>query len=648
MADRIGQQLGNYQIISLLGRGAFAEVYLGEHVYLKTRAAIKVLQARLAKDDMEGFLTEARTVAKLVHPNIVRVLEFGLEGNTPFLVMDYAPNGSLRQLQPKGTALPTATVTSYVSQVAAALQYAHNERLIHRDIKPENMLVGRQNEILLSDFGIALIAQSSRYESNQDIAGTVAYMSPEQIQGKPRPASDQYSLGVVAYEWLSGDRPFHGSFTELCTQHMVAPPPSLREKAPTISPEIEQVVMMALAKDPKGRFKSVQAFANALEQASKSAQVPLIQARPDPLPTPPPVTEPDLATPSSIPPLDPEHHISTRPEQNIPAPVANAPEQALVSPPLSRLPPTVKAVPFSSTPAPTPQPPIILPAVVPPKQQDFAPRRPDTPLVAAQPKPRPNYYRLIILIAVVLLLVLGSVLIGPTLFKGQQTTPSSTATTPTTPATVHATATATPPLSVLNPQQLYTTITNRQPTLNGPLSAQDQNQWDQNNACAFTNGMYQITNTTTNQYLPCMARNTNFTNFAYQVQMTFLTIFTGNTGGGGLIFRSDQAVKTFYRFSLDSSGLYKLFICQPQLCANTQNSNGTRLIQQNVPNTAHFNTLANTLTVIANGQNIYLYINGASVFRGSDSTASAGEIGLYGFSSSRVAFSNLKVWQLPG
>lgn len=271
ITNRVGQQLGNYRLTGLLGRGGFAEVYLGEHVYLKTQAAIKVLQARLAgAEEMAGFLREAQTVAHLSHPNIVRILDFGVDGETPFLVMDYAPNGTLRQHHPRGKRLPLETVTKYVRQVADALQYAHDEKLIHRDIKPENMLVGKRQDILLSDFGIALIAQSSRYQSTQDVIGTVAYMSPEQIQGKPRPASDQYSLGIVVYEWLSGDRPFSGSFTELCTQHMFAPVSPLHEKVPTITPEVEQVVMTALAKDPKQRFGSIQAFATALEQASQT------------------------------------------------------------------------------------------------------------------------------------------------------------------------------------------------------------------------------------------------------------------------------------------------------------------------------------------------------------------------------------------
>ena len=268
MTERVGQQLGNYRLIHLLGEGGFAEVYLGEHIHLGTQAAIKVLRTQLAKDDIETFRNEARTIARLEHPNIVRVLDFGLEGSTPYLVMGYAVNGTLRQRHPKGTRLPLVTIVSYVNQLADALQYAHDEKLIHRDIKPENMLVGKRQEVLLSDFGIAVMAQSSRYQNPQDMAGTITYMAPEQIQGKPRPASDQYSLGIVIYEWLTGTRPFHGSLTEMVGQHLSATPPSIREKLPTISSGVEQAVMKALAKDPKERFARVKELAIALEQGS--------------------------------------------------------------------------------------------------------------------------------------------------------------------------------------------------------------------------------------------------------------------------------------------------------------------------------------------------------------------------------------------
>ncbi len=308
MADRTGQKLGNYLLTRSLGQGGFAEVYLGQHIYLKTQAAIKVLMTQLSgEDDTESFLNEARTIANLIHPNIVRVLEFGIDDKTPYLVMDYAPNGTMRQRYPKKTRVEPLVIVPYVKQIAAGLQYAHDQKLIHRDIKPENLLIGRHNEILLSDFGIALVAQSSRYQSTQDVVGTVAYMSPEQIQGKPRPASDQYSLGIVVYEWLSGERPFNGSFTELCTQHMFAPPTPLRGRVPAISPGLEQVVNTALAKDPKQRFATVQAFANALEQASKdtpSIQNQPFQVVPSSLPPPPsfaPAQLASMATSAAVP-----------------------------------------------------------------------------------------------------------------------------------------------------------------------------------------------------------------------------------------------------------------------------------------------------------------------------------------------------------
>ncbi len=270
MIDRTGNQLGNYRLIRLLGRGNFADVYLGTHIHLNTQAAIKVLHEQLANQDVEGFLTEARTIAHLRHPHIIQVLDFGVEGTTPFLVMDFAPGGNLRQRYPNGRQLPLDVVVSYVKQVAEALQYAHQEKVIHRDIKPENMLLGRNDEILLSDFGIAVLAHSTHSQHAQNTAGTAAYMAPEQMQAHPSPASDQYALGIVVYEWLSGDRPFHGTLTEIAIKHTLAPPPSLREKVPTLLPEVELVVLQALAKDPGLRFANVQAFAQALEEASRA------------------------------------------------------------------------------------------------------------------------------------------------------------------------------------------------------------------------------------------------------------------------------------------------------------------------------------------------------------------------------------------
>jgi len=276
MADHVGQQLGNYRVLRLLGRGGFSEVYLGEHAFLKNHAALKVLRTQLSEEDTEEFLQEAQTLARLDHPHIVRVLDFAVHDGTPFLVMEYAAGGSLRELHPKGTRVPLERIIAYATQAASALQYAHNQRLMHRDVKPGNMLLGARGQVLLSDFGLAMLMLSSLSGKTQakdpSMTGTTPYLAPEQLQGQPQPASDQYALGVVVYEWISGRRPFHGTPIEVAMQHLSAPPPSLRELEPDLPPVIEEVVMRALAKEPELRFASVQDFATALQQAAHQAE----------------------------------------------------------------------------------------------------------------------------------------------------------------------------------------------------------------------------------------------------------------------------------------------------------------------------------------------------------------------------------------
>ncbi|MGH2494669.1 MAG: protein kinase domain-containing protein [Ktedonobacteraceae bacterium] len=274
MANRVGregQQIGNYTLLRLLGRGGFADVYLGQHIHLKSHAAIKMMRAQLADQDREQFMREAQILASLSHPNIVRILDFAIQDNMPFLVMEYAPGGTLRALHPKSRPVPIETLLPYVTQVAAALQHAHDRRLVHRDVKPENMLLGSRSEVLLTDFGLALLAPhtlSARTEAmEQPLAGTSPYLAPEQLHGKPRPSSDQYALGVVVYEWLCGAPPFSGSPFEVAMQHLSLPPPPLRERMPDLSPAIEEVVLRALAKEPAQRFASVQDYAAALQHA---------------------------------------------------------------------------------------------------------------------------------------------------------------------------------------------------------------------------------------------------------------------------------------------------------------------------------------------------------------------------------------------
>jgi serine/threonine protein kinase len=262
-------QLGNYRLIQMLGQGGFAEVYLGEHVYLGTQAAIKVLQANITPSEEASFRQEAKIIARLAHPHIVHVLDFDVQAGTPFLVMDYAPGGTMRRRYPRGTCVALPDVVSSVKQIAEALQYAHDQKVIHRDLKPENLLIGARQEILLSDFGIALLSQTSRPQSTQQVVGTTAYMAPEQLRGHPSFASDQYALAVIIYEWLCGERPFQGTFAEVASCHLYKTPPSLCQKNQAIPPGVEEVVFKALEKDPHARFGRVLPFVEALERAMR-------------------------------------------------------------------------------------------------------------------------------------------------------------------------------------------------------------------------------------------------------------------------------------------------------------------------------------------------------------------------------------------
>ncbi len=269
MTGNSHRQIGRYELVHTLGYGGCAKVYLGRHIYIGTESAVKVLRNPMDPQKARWFLREARTIANLEHPHIVRVLDFAVENRNPFLVMDYAPNGSLRQQVPEGYTLPLDVAVLYIKQVALALQYAHDNGVIHRDVKPENILIGSNNELLLSDFGIALDMQDEDDATTNKRAGTVLYASPEQLAGRPCQASDQYALASVCYELLAGTTPFTGTKEEIKTKKRYEAPLSLCQVAPNVPTAVGRVVMKALSMNPRRRFNSVAAFAMALEMASK-------------------------------------------------------------------------------------------------------------------------------------------------------------------------------------------------------------------------------------------------------------------------------------------------------------------------------------------------------------------------------------------
>jgi serine/threonine protein kinase len=269
MANYTGQHFGPYRLLRLLGQNDGAWVYLGEHFALHTQVAIKLLALHLTSEEVQQFRIQTETLTRLTHPSLLQVLDSGVQGGLPFLVMDYAPGGNLQKHHPRGTILDPAVVLSYLTPIVAALQFIHEHGVIHGNLRPENLLLGRTNALLLSDGGLAVLRQR---HLQQHTAQAASYLAPEQLDGEPLFASDQYALGTIVYEWLIGDVPFQGSFEEVATQHRSVTPVPLQQKVPSLTSAVSEVVLKALDKDPQLRFASVQAFAEELELACHSAQ----------------------------------------------------------------------------------------------------------------------------------------------------------------------------------------------------------------------------------------------------------------------------------------------------------------------------------------------------------------------------------------
>ena len=288
----IGQQLGAYHIQSKLGEGGMARVYKGYHPRLRREVAIKVILSQIA--DQEGFKArferEAQLIASLQHPNIVAVYDFGEIGNLTYLVMQYVGGGTLRDQLRGGHALDPRQAILYCQQMARALHHAHLRGIVHRDVKPQNMLVSAtdRHQLLLSDFGIAKLYDSrheptlvdvtgstfksdSSLTSVDQIVGTAEYMSPEQINGKPVDArTDVYALGIVLYQMLTGEVPFHSTTVQgLLFQHVYTNPKPLREVNPYVPEILGQITTKAMAKAPQDRFQSAEAMAQAMDTANQ-------------------------------------------------------------------------------------------------------------------------------------------------------------------------------------------------------------------------------------------------------------------------------------------------------------------------------------------------------------------------------------------
>jgi len=276
MATLIGQELGSYRIISQIGKGGMATVYKAFQPSLDRYVAIKIMPPFYAQQDdtfLKRFRREARSVGKLRHPNILIVIDYGEHDDVTYIVMEYVDAGTLTDRL--GTPMPLHEIGGILAQLSSALDYAHGQGVIHRDVKPSNILLPKPDWPLLTDFGLAKIVGGSQLTITGSIAGTPAYMSPEQGQGEQVDArSDIYSLGIVLYEMATGVVPFYAETPmAVVVKHIIDPLPLPTSKNPNLPEDVERVILKALAKNTKDRYQRVSDLSAAFNVAIGEANL---------------------------------------------------------------------------------------------------------------------------------------------------------------------------------------------------------------------------------------------------------------------------------------------------------------------------------------------------------------------------------------
>ena len=258
-----------YELEELVGTGGMSTVFRARDLQLDRLVAIKILHERYLEDPeyVERFRREARAVAKLSHPNIVTVIDRGDDGGRQYIVFEHVEGQNLKELVTRTGRMSPRRALELVIPVADGLAFAHERGLVHRDVKPQNVLLSSEGEVKVTDFGIARSLDVEHgVTQTGTVLGTSEYLAPEQASGEPvSPATDEYSLGVVLWELLTGEVPFTGeNFVAVALRHVNEPTPKLREQRPDLSPRLAAAVERALAKDPARRFPSMAALAGEL------------------------------------------------------------------------------------------------------------------------------------------------------------------------------------------------------------------------------------------------------------------------------------------------------------------------------------------------------------------------------------------------
>jgi len=684
-----GQRIGRYYISRLLGRGGMGEVFLAADPRIEQEVAIKVVRtedtpypnSESSKEGANSFLREARAIARLDHPNILPMYDYGEEHlgeeHITYIVMPYRKEGSLAAwIQQHATKelLSLQDTADFLRQAANALQHAHDRQIIHQDVKPSNFLLRSRKEdprypdLLLADFGIARL-YSATSSASATIRGTPAYMAPEQWRSRPVFASDQYALAVMAYQLLTGRLPFHGGFEQIMFQHFYEQPSLPSILNPRLSPDINAVLLQALAKNAEDRFPSITEFSQAFQEASRKANLPT-----NPIAPPPPkssdndlrftlaVSEEEAINGTTrVVTLPGGQHITlpvqpgafdgqvirlgsladpTGPNKlagdlvvtlsvirsGKPASGTTNDDQADRTV-LTRHTPQIIAIPPTLHATPTALPGPITPTSIPKQRQGL------------------SRGKSVLLLVLALLFIAGS--IGGFVYF----------TTANQIATAHFNATATANRSTAVAANATASTFLYPPysgmlVLNDPLKDNSRGyNWingrpaDPGTGCVFEGGSYHVIESINQQNFYCIAgaKNATFSNFAFQVQMAFIK---GDLSSfGGIIFR--HANHSHYFFQIGRNGSYTLLLISDAKFSTLQTGSSSAIhTDLNVPN---------TLAVVARGGIFDLYVNQQHVIHVSDSSYSQGQIGLFAEdladstaapNVTEVAFSDAKVWAL--
>jgi eukaryotic-like serine/threonine-protein kinase len=654
-------QGGRYRSLHPIGSGSMGEVYLAEDTRIHRKVAIKVIRSeaiiypdRSSIDDAARlFEQEARTIAIFNHPNILPLYDFGEEkGNgisLMYMVMPFCADGTLatwlRQRSNAGPLLPRETV-HFISQAAGALQHAHDRQIVHRDVKPSNFLIRSNGEdancpdLLLADFGIARFAAATT-NTSRTIRGTPTYMAPELWSGVPVPASDQYALAIMAYEMLVGSSPFQGSLEQMMYQHIHEQPTPPSQLNRNLSSDVDMVFGIALAKRPEDRFMNISAFARALQQTvlhSSTNVEHTVEATPASN-----VIRATLAI-STTEAMHGTSRTLTLPNgqqvnASIPAGTPNGQVLRLEGPSTSSSMGGAKNVLLLTI--------IVTDPREPAGSRDAVGGAPT--MIGSHSWPantRANRQGLskgmtVLVIVLALLLGAGSVaFFAPFLLKNNAApiTPTATANVHTV-NTVRATAPAQTVVPSTNPQNPYansgTLVLDDQLLDNskgfGWLTGANQ----RGATCEFRGDGYYSTQPAQGFFHSCPANNTDFRNFAFEVQMTLIS---GDYAG--IVFCNASADR-YYLFRIGVDGSYSL------LLMSQANSDGVPLATGSISVNL---SQANLIAAVVNGGSIGLYVNRQLIRSVNDSTYSHGHIAVFAWNATGTAaqavFRNAKVWAL--